>query len=188
MWTRTVRTLGVVSLMVAASIAALPAHAEHEKGKAAIEAFASSYQTSGDLDGDLAWGLRGGHNFSERWGWEVTGTTFNNSFNSFDYDFVLADVSFLYAINPEANGVWYVYGGPGYADVDIAGPGGAPLDPMMMPTDFINDSTVTIHAGIGAKADAGSTYIRPDFKLRHFEDCEDDCLHWELGLAIGFKF
>ncbi|ANM30141.1 hypothetical protein ABI59_11980 [Acidobacteria bacterium Mor1] len=179
--------MGVVSLTILALVAALPAHAEHEKGKGAIEAFASNFQVNTDLTGDLAFGLRGGHNFAERWAWELTGTVFNNTFDGLDYDFVLADVSFLYAINPESNGTWYFYFGPGFADVDITMPGGMPVDPMT-PLNFVQDSTATIHAGIGVKADAGSTYIRPDFKLRQFDDCEDDCTSWELSLAVGFKF
>ena len=80
-------------------------------------------------------------------------------------------------LNPDDNGVWYVYFGPGYADVDAEMTGG-----------FVEDSTPTYHLGVGVKADAGSTYIRPDFKLREIDDCEEDCTHFELSLSVGFKF
>lgn len=105
------------------------------------------------------------------------------------YQLLLADFSFQWY---PTGGGFYVMAGPGYSTVDIE------IDVPGDDNDFEDDdSTWTVHAGLGYRWDIGeSFFIRPEAKARYFDGTEFefdesesyDGLDTEFTLALGFRF
>lgn len=201
--------LSAAALVLGASLVATSARAEVTDGSGNIEVYAGWYfpDDSGagaDYD-DLTAGLRLGYVFTKHLGLQATlgwfegdGTYTHPAYGkqTISPSIVPLDISLMGYINPDSRAVFTAYGGIGYAfqdaDVDVN------CNVLPDPVDDLcradkgareshTDDSFTLHAGVGAKIDVTeSFYLRPDARVRWFEDREDNEMDWEVSLGFGW--
>jgi len=158
-----------------------PARAQQSRDpRASTEFYLGLYVPEGlgdDLT-DFTFGIRGGMDFSDGWGWEGSLGSYAASSRGVDLEATFLDLSVTYRVNPGRRAAFHVFGGIGYAD--------ATAESFGLGADA---ASVTAHGGLALKGFVTPrVYLRPDVRIRWFEDCDESCYEWEATLAVGFRF
>jgi hypothetical protein len=137
---------------------------------ASLELFVGEFAPEEDY-GDLTYGVRGGYRISDHFGLEAS-LGFGELADS--VDFTLLDLSAkAYLGSSTGKSQFFLFAGPGWAWLDATSLGKA--------------DSFSVHAGVGLDLRLGERlYIRPDARIRWFEDGGGTDL--EASLAIGFSF
>lgn len=144
---------------------------------------------------DFTFGLRFGKRQAEKWGWQVSAGNFDaddalerlENQTDLSINLVLVDLSFLYHVG---GGNFFVYGGPGFASLDLDVNGVGPGGPLEIVNIDETETNFSIHAGLGYSADIGSSaFLRFDSRFRYIDaDVYEGDTDVELTLAIGWNF
>lgn len=158
--------------------AAPPALASNHAGNGHFELFAGRYSPDlGTGDEETTYGLRGGYRLNDHFGLEAAVGRIEFSESSLEGNVVLADLSLKYILDPGGRVEWVLFGGPGWAFVDVRlhGLGEGQRD------------SFTAHAGVALEVNLGDrVYLRPDARWRWFEKGGGGA-DLELSLALGIR-
>jgi len=145
----------------------------HEKS---FELYSGYYFPDGEADEDLTLGLRGGLR-SGAFALQATlGRVDSSDGLDADFELTLLDLSAIRYLGRGERGELLVYGGPGWAWLDLGA---------------TSQDTLTLHAGIGWISDLGRrAYLRPDARLRWFDQRPTSAgdADVEVTLAIGWRW
>ena len=190
----TYRRIVAVALVSILGALGPAAHAEVLGDTTDIEVFVGSYDPGPDEFGsEFTWGFRLGWNLSERFGIDSqlgfvsTDGSFTDGTNTLevDLDVVLLDVSLNIFFMPDSAFNPIIYGGIGgaFTSADVRLVQGANFS-----LGGFGDDTFTANAGLAARIDLSDTlFIRPDVRLRWFDDRVDDDIDTEYTLSLGWK-
>lgn len=158
----------------------LPAHA----GDGRVEGFAGYYFAE-ETDEDISFGVRGGWDSGRGWGLMLGFETFETSGEGYGVrNGVDADISHLelsYVAYPGGSG-FELFSGLGATDLDVDIPVHGHV------AGDLDGATLSIHAGVGYRANLGdSLYIRPEIRARTY-DAEDETIDFTASIAIGFRW
>lgn len=146
-----------------------------------FELYGGFYLPESDvIDEDLSYGIRAGYRWSERAAFEATLGRFEGDidFAAVDFEVTLLDLSLAWTVNPGSGAELALFAGPGWAFVDVSSRAFGLS---------ASDDSATVHAGANLRFDlSDSVYLRPDARVRYFEESEE--ADFEASLAIGFRF
>ena len=169
-----VHQFAILALLVA--VWAVPAWADGFS----VELLAGRYSSGEEVMSNQAFlGARGGFEISEAIGIEAAvslaqDTESLGALGNLDLSLTLADLSVKWHPLARRKHDFFVYGGPGWAFADVDG--------------FVNGSadTLTAHVGLGVNVQISDRlYLRPDIKVRWFEDGGD--VSTDTTIGIGYK-
>jgi opacity protein-like surface antigen len=187
------RGLQYIFVLVTALGLAAPAMADSQW---TVEGFAGYYDPDSFDDNSEIFGARFGYLPSDRFGMLLSVGAIDLEDEFLDEDLInlradlfLVDLSFQWYPTGRS---FYLFAGPGFAtvdvEIDLPGPG----------NDFSdNDSTFTLHGGLGFRWDLGETFfLRPELRARWFDgddfNADDldsyDGLDTEYTLGFGWRF
>jgi opacity protein-like surface antigen len=187
--------MGTLMLLVMASGSS--AWAKVEEDMKNFEIFAGNYDPEPDvLDSDPTFGVRFGWDVSRRFGVRTELSLFSQdgdftsgmTTGNLDITYLFADVSFIAFLWPDSRASLELFGGGGGAFNDIevsitSGPGAG------LALGNISDDSFILHVGGGVRIQLGENiYLRPEGRLRYFENRDDDEMDQLLTLAVGWNF
>ena len=186
------RSLGaVLATLALACLAAssTPAVAQVEGQTWEVELYLGYYDPSPSvLDSDVVWGMRLGYNFSERLNLFGDFGRFDGSGESgdvsVDYDARTFDLNAGWHFTPEKKWATLLYGGIGWAFVDVD------VDDATEPFPVkLGDDSFTFNFGAAGKLRLKKMiYLRFDVRARWYTDREEDEIDTLATVAIGWTF
>ena len=185
------KTLSLLLTTLLTAVLVAPASAAVEEGTSQFEIFAGVYFPDGSIfDENPTYGLRFGHVFSPRVGFEIQGSYYGDDedlvLTNVDIDLINVDLDVVFFANPDSRAVFTVFGGLGWSNTDIT------VTDLTTKARFSDDSdSLTVNAGIGGRFFVGSgerVYLRLDGRARWFEDRDDDEVDFEATFGVGWVF
>ena len=156
-----------------------------------LEAFAGYYLTDADVfDDALSLGGRAGYRWN-RFGLEGTLSRLESDIDlprqTGELEVLAVDLSVNLYLNPGSRYEWSIFAGPGWELLDSS-------------TRFTrfdgevrefssSDDTFTVHVGVALRFALGERlYLRPDLRVRGYDDDETTLYDVEGSLAVGYSF
>ncbi len=191
----TLLVMGTLVLLVMASGSS--AWAKVEEHMKNFEIFVGNYDPEPDLlDSDPMIGVRFGWDVTRRFGVRTELSYFGQdgdftdgiSTGNLDISYLFADVSVIAFLSPDSRASVELFGGGGGAfnDIDVkitSGPGAG-----QSIGNVSNDSFI-FHVGGAVRIQLGEEfYLRPEVRVRYFENRDDDEADQMVTLAVGWNF
>ena len=164
-----------------------------------LEFYVGSYEPDVSfVDDDTTYGVRFASNITERFNFGVSlgRVDGDDSFTDVgappasgdvNYDALLLDVMFGAQFWPDNRVTGIVYGGFGWAFVDLDVD--AVIEDTVIKISGAENDSFLLNLGLGAKIDLGDRlYLRIDGKARRFDDRSDDKVDLEYTVGLGIKF
>lgn len=186
---RALDLLAAATALAAACLAFAPEAGATDNPNGIELSFGASYADNGD-ESDLdfsSYGARYHHDFSDRWGVELS--YIRQDQDSLEADLVEASARFRIFANDRVS--VFALGGAGTVSYDYLGAIITDGETTIFPPPDTSDDTTTWHLGIAAEiALSDRFYLRPDLRQRWAQDVSfvyDDAAS-EATFAAGFRF